>query len=242
MIARKDTAAPTRPRLRRRILKDADTNFDFACHDLMTRLAKYQTAVAVVCVALLLGSAVAQSGDDDEDYSGASGKELYSIQGAIRLPKPNLKAAACRLFVNGGQTVGLVRADGNFVITGLPAGTYLLEIYHPDFVFSAIRVDISAKEKGKVRAAVASTKAKLPYPLSLRPDKPAVYFQQHAPYDWSSMFKNPMVLMMGFTLIMVVVMPRMLNNMDPKELEQMRKMSLTDALRGQTPAAVTASR
>lgn len=200
-----------------------------------------RTVIAVLLCALISVAVTrAQSGDDDEDYAGgASGKDLYSIQGAIRLSKQQLKSTACRVNINGGQMVGFVRADGSFTVSGVAPGTYLLEVYHPDFIFSPIRIDVSAKEKGKVRASIAATRAKLQYPLSLRPDKPAVYFQQHAPVDWTSMLKNPMVIMMGITMIMVVVMPRMLSGMDPKELEAMRKMSIKDALRGAPPPAVT---
>ena len=38
------------------------------------------------------------------------------------------------------------------------------------------------------------------------------------------MLMNPMVIMMGVTLVIMVVFPKMMANMDPEQLEEMKQM------------------
>ncbi len=137
------------------------------------------------------------------------------------------------MLLNGGQYVGLVRVDGTFVITDVRPGSHLLEVNLPDWVFEPVRVDVSARDKGKVRASLVSKPMeRLSYPLVLRPvgtslvfcvyasvackcraacfsllvsshvragsfAVKAQYFEQHQPWNWGAMLKNPMVIMLG---------------------------------------------
>jgi hypothetical protein len=101
----------------------------------------------------------------------------------------------------------------------VPAGTYVLEVSNVEYVFSPVRIDISAKEK-KIKAsaivirpgpngAPIKSYERLSHPLALRPISSAEYFQKRVPYNVSSLLKNPMAIMMGVTLLMVVVFPKM---------------------------------
>lgn len=40
-----------------------------------------------------------------------------------------------------------------------------------------------------------------------------VRVQERQPYQWDALLKNPMVWVMGFTLVMTIVFPRLLANM-----------------------------
>ncbi len=81
---------------------------------------------------------------------------------------------------------------------------------------------------------------RMSHPLQLRPVSSAEYFQKRAPYNVWGIFKNPMVLMIGVTLIMVVVFPRLMNNMSPEEKEEMQRMqsqmSFSNLLQGKFPS------
>jgi len=72
-------------------------------------------------------------------------------------------------------------------------------------------------------------------PLALRPVSQAEYFQKRQPYNVLGLLKNPMVIMMGVTLLLVIVFPRLMANMSPEEKEAMSKMSLTNLFKGQLP-------
>ena len=59
---------------------------------------------------------------------------------------------------------------------------------------------------------LAHARTQVPTPLALRPVK-ADYFAKRVPYDWTAMLKNPMVIIMGITLLMGWAMPKMMANM-----------------------------
>lgn len=42
--------------------------------------------------------------------------------------------------------------------------------------------------------------------------------------QWQGMLMNPMVIMMGVTLVIMVVFPKMMANMDPEQLKEMQQM------------------
>eukprot|EP01006_Ploeotia_vitrea_P039780 TRINITY_DN66376_c9_g1_i2.p2 TRINITY_DN66376_c9_g1~~TRINITY_DN66376_c9_g1_i2.p2 ORF type:complete len:158 (+),score=85.60 TRINITY_DN66376_c9_g1_i2:188-661(+) len=131
--------------------------------------------------------------------------------------------------LNNGEHVAIVRADGSFHFHDVPAGTYIMHAFHVDFVFEPMRVDVSNRDGGRVAASYVNKRGRV-HNLAIVPRERAEYFQQRKPYDWTAMLKNPTMLIMGFMLLMVIVFPKMLNSMDPEELEQFRKTSMTELL------------
>jgi len=191
--------------------------------------------------------------------SAVAGTSLYKIEGTIRLSRGS-KPSTARVFLHNGpfSAVALVRADGTFAIHDVPTGTYVLESTVPDYVMPLVRIDISARDRGKVRATLMNPGGgggssaggggnRLSYPLVLRPISPANYFIPRPTYSITSMLKQPMVLMMGVTLLIVIVFPKLLANMDPAEMEEMKKMqgnvlgSLFKGIQGKTEDAGSAA-
>ena len=86
-----------------------------------------------------------------------------------------------------------------------------------------MQVDVSAT--GKVRALLKHSRQPLPFPLPLEPlvAKPT-FFEKREGFNWSGMLMNPMVLMMGVTVLIMVVFPKMMSNMDPEQLKEMQQM------------------
>ena len=145
--------------------------------------------------------------------STASG--LYTIEGQVRLPRAGSKFLNARILLNGGESVGLIRADGSFQMSHIAAGrSYTLDVAMPEYQFPTVRVDISNKtgQKGKMKASIASSKAKVAYPLVLRPTVKTEYFQKREPVNIFGMLKSPMVIMMLVTVVMVVVMVRQMGH------------------------------
>ena len=117
--------------------------------------------------------------------------------------------------------------DNSFVITGLPSGSYLLEVQHPDYYYESVRVDINSK--GKVRARKVnnvqpSQVNQLPYPLRLKSQGRFKYFQAREEWKITDMLMNPMVIMMVLPLLLITVLPKMMNDPETKrEMEQMQQ-------------------
>ena len=78
---------------------------------------------------------------------------------------------------------------------------------------------------GKARALLKHSRQPLPFPLPLEPlvAKPT-FFEKREGFNWSGMLMNPMVLMMGVTVLIMVVFPKMMSNMDPEQLKEMQQM------------------
>ena len=65
-----------------------------------------------------------------------------------------------------------------------------------------VRVDVSASAPGKARALLSHSRQPLPFPLPLEPlvAKPT-FFEKREGFNWSGMLMNPMVIMMGITVL-----------------------------------------
>jgi len=160
---------------------------------------------------------------------------LYDIEGLVKLPIRS-KFVNGRVLVEGqnGSYTANIRNDGTFIVHSVPFGAYVLDVDVHEYAFFPVRVDIS--RVGGIRSSNIRTKERLPYPLTIKSEAQKEFFMKREPMNFSGIFKNPMVIMMGVTLIIVVVFPKMMKDMDPKELEEMKKMqkkmNLSNLLKG----------
>ncbi|KJE93570.1 hypothetical protein CAOG_04337 [Capsaspora owczarzaki ATCC 30864] len=192
-----------------------------------------------------------QRAGGNDDAAGASSSSGYRVQGEVLVGKPGLNIpggwqAHTRVLLNGGAMSAFVRLDGSFELLDVPSGVHLLEVVHPSYMFEPVRVEVSSKHNGRVRAKRAYfgaapaagsqqsssqqsglgssiTGDNLAYPLKLQARGAAQFFQRREGVDIRGMLMNPMVLMMGVMLIMAYAMPKMMENMDPEERRQMEE-------------------
>ena len=96
-------------------------------------------------------------------------------------------------------------------------GTYLLEVLDTQSVWPTVRLEVSAT--GKARALLTHSRQPLPFPLPLEPlVATPTFFEKREGFNWAGMLMNPMVLMMGVTVLIMVVFPKMMQNMDPEQV------------------------
>ncbi|CAH1402596.1 unnamed protein product [Nezara viridula] len=134
--------------------------------------------------------------------------------------------------LKGGTQKAFLRDDGSFTFSNVPPGSYIIEVTHPNFVYEPIRVEINSK--GKIRARKvnyiqSSQIIQVPYPLKLK----AIGFKRffHIREQWriTDFLFNPMILMMVFPLLLVMVLPRMMNDPEArKEMEQFSNLTKYD--------------
>jgi len=70
---------------------------------------------------------------------------------------------------------------------------------------------------------VGSPKQAIPHPLILTAHATYNYFIQKPGFSIFSLLKNPMVLMMIFGIFLMLIMPSMMENLDPEQKEQMQR-------------------
>ncbi|VDM09396.1 unnamed protein product [Wuchereria bancrofti] len=176
----------------------------------------------------------------------------YKIEGQIIFPESftagNDKLSPSRVLVNYDfKHVAFVRQDGSFVVSGVPPGSYIIEISNIDYAFEPVRVDITSK--GKIRARrlnllqvsfysvilvyssllfmfnsfQPSLVSSLPYPLRLNAVHQINYFRPREEWHLTDILTNPMILMMVVPLVLLVILPKLVNANDPEIKKEMTK-------------------
>ncbi|CDS05025.1 hypothetical protein LRAMOSA07554 [Lichtheimia ramosa] len=159
-----------------------------------------------------------------------------------------------RVLLDGGKYTSHITTNGRFEFSNIEPGSYLLEVQSVDYIFPKLRLEVD-HDKGLTRAAYSiygqswdKTGYTVEQPLELRAKAVANYFMQRQGFNVFGLFKNPMFLMLGVSGLMLLVMPKMMQNLDPEALKEIsqtqadaQKMmsdmpSLAKMLGGQQPA------
>ncbi|XP_034684357.1 ER membrane protein complex subunit 7 homolog [Vitis riparia] len=166
--------------------------------------------------------------------SGSS--DGYTINGRVKIESTGVKGfglpgktSNVKVILNGGQWVTFLRPDGYFSFHNVSAGTHMIEVAAIGYFFSPVRVDVSARNPGKIQAALTENRKGLTE-LVLEPLRDEQYYEIREPFSIMSVVKSPMGLMMGFMLIVMFLMPKLVENMDPEEMrraqEEMRNQGV----------------
>ncbi|XP_052885308.1 ER membrane protein complex subunit 7 homolog [Gossypium arboreum] len=148
-------------------------------------------AVTPLLLLLLLSSA--------PSFSSGS-RNAYNINGRVKIPQgPGTKGYALpgrmsnvKVLLNGGQNITFLRPDGYFSFHNIPAGTHLIEVSAIGYFFSPVRVDVSARNLGKVQAALTENRKGLSE-LVLEPLREEQYYEVEETFA-IFMFMFPFVL------------------------------------------------
>eukprot|EP00002_Diphylleia_rotans_P029326 TRINITY_DN5965_c0_g1_i1.p1 TRINITY_DN5965_c0_g1~~TRINITY_DN5965_c0_g1_i1.p1 ORF type:complete len:211 (+),score=49.52 TRINITY_DN5965_c0_g1_i1:53-685(+) len=195
----------------------------------------FRTCAAFVVAYCLMGSFIRCS--LSEELEGDVNAPVSKIEGKIDFRTSKHKGEEyIAVTLNGDAYYTLVKADGSFSFSNVKPGAYLLEVHSTAYMFRPIRVEVSAKTANKVKVShVVGPQTQLSHPLKIMPDREMHYYEPRESYNFASLLSNPMVLMALFSGVMMLVYPKMLENMDPETLKQMQEGGLTGAMQGVTP-------
>ncbi|KAH8261531.1 hypothetical protein KR044_010633 [Drosophila immigrans] len=151
---------------------------------------------------------------------------------AVQLPQGNKWQMDLSISINNGEYKGFVREDGQFIISGVPSGSYVLDVHHPDIFYEPVRVEINPKGKfraRKVNYIQPAQVVQVPYPLRMKPLMRFKYFQTREQWKITDFLFSPMVLMMALPLLLMLVLPKMINDPETKkEIENMQFSKMTN--------------
>jgi hypothetical protein len=152
----------------------------------------------------------------------AFGVKTMPIEGRLTIPGGQ-SAAGITVTLNGEQFMTLSRADGSFVFPRVPSGIYSLDVLAIHEVFSQLKIQVNVEE-GVVKAVEymypGATKRSATYPLQLNALAPLNYFHVRPPLSiMSFIMGNPMMIIMGFSVLMLAYFPKLLKEMDPEALK-----------------------
>lgn len=157
--------------------------------------------------------------------------ETYKIEGKL-VPSSTLKdltqlEPTTKIILDGGKYSALIRKNGKFVIDDVPQGSYLLEISSKKFIYPKIRVDVDSEGVRPFVTIIGSewsnTGPSLQYPLELSARSTSEYFMVRDGFSIASLFANPYIIMMGFSVLLLFIMPKMMANMDPDALRELQE-------------------
>jgi len=177
--------------------------------------------------------------EDDEE----STPKLYTISGRVHPPSTHNSVPAdpdwfwrTKVVVDGGKKSGFLREDGTFGVSGLPTGSYVVEVVNADYYYEPVRIDINSKGKMRARKVnnVQPTQVtQVPYPLKMKTMGRYSYFHKREEWKITDMLMNPMILMMVLPLLLITVLPKMMN--DPETKKEMEQMQANMNMQNQMP-------
>jgi hypothetical protein len=190
----------------------------------------------IISIISLATSAASQNRNDGsaphftvDGTAMTSQNELFTIYGKVNIRMDELDLEATRILVDDGKYVGFLRSDGTFTIPGLTSNSYVVEVVGPRNVYEPVRVDINSKGKIRTRRLnliQPTDVTMLRYPMTFESKGYPNYFFKREQFRVLDILMSPMVLMMVVPLLLVVLLPKLVNQ-DPelqKELQQSTNM------------------
>jgi len=158
----------------------------------------------------------------------SSGDEGFVVEGRVKVEvmrgKGLGKLANMKVVLNGGEQVSFVRQqDGSFLFEDVPAGTHLLEVVAPGYFFSPVRVDVSSRLAGQVRASYVEGPRRISDALVLEPRQEENYYEVREPFSLFGLLKSPMGMMIGFMIVCVFLLPMLMDSIDPEEMKRLQE-------------------
>lgn len=155
------------------------------------------------------------------------GDDLYAVEGQVKLEslrgKSIGKVANIKVVFDGGEQVSFLRTDGSFVFEGVPPGTHLLEVTALGYFFPPVRVDVSSRMPGQIRASYVEGPRRTLDGLVLEPLREENYYEIREPFSLLGLLKSPMGLMIGFMVICVFLLPKLMDSIDPEEMKRLQE-------------------
>ena len=148
------------------------------------------------------------------------------IEGQLLIPD-GTPTTNYEVTLNGNLHSAFCRSDGLFTFHDVQTGVYLLDVSSVKETFPQMKLKVVAEE-GSISVVEykypGAKKVAASYPIMLKAIAPIKYFQVKPPLSIMKMImSNPMMLMMGVMLVVVLLMPKMMAGMDPEELKELQK-------------------
>lgn len=147
-----------------------------------------------------------------------------TIKGTLLLPD-DTPVNNTRVALNAGEQLTYSRLDGTFAFYNVPPGVHLVDVYSHELMFSQVKIQLLKESMDTPKcieyAYPGANKQPVPHPLVLTAHAKYEYFTQRPGFSVLSLLKNPMLLLMLFSVGLMYLMPKMMENMDPEEQERM---------------------
>ncbi|EEH57719.1 uncharacterized protein MICPUCDRAFT_57308 [Micromonas pusilla CCMP1545] len=185
-------------------------------------------ALAIATILLGCVGSVAAVGElKAVDYGEVVAAQHFNIDGIVTVKKmPGVKTSDVKvtLTINGAQKIATrIKPTGEFTLLDVPPGYHHLETFALGYTFPPLRLRITSDGGRECHFAEDVDEAVHVNPLVLSPVSVAEYFEPRGGLSVGALMKNPMFLMVAFTVVMAFYMPKMMESMDPEALKEMQE-------------------
>jgi hypothetical protein len=150
-----------------------------------------------------------------------------TIEGRLQFPDKSAFNITTRVTLNHGERSTYSRADGSFSVYSVEPGIHVLDVQSVTHHFSQIKIQLLEEDMSSPKCLEyfypGATKQPAAYPLALNAIATYDYFEKRQGFSIFSMLKNPMVLMMGFSAVLMFIMPKMMEGLEPEDKERMKQ-------------------
>ncbi|GJP37781.1 hypothetical protein CLOM_g22193 [Closterium sp. NIES-68] len=184
-----------------------------------------RSAISAVAASLLIACLLTLAAGSAQAANAVALEGGTVVDGYVRLDALKIKSTAVKILINGGDSVAFVRSNGYFSIN-LSPGTHTLQVTAPGAFFLPVMLQISAKHAGNFRAVVIREQGPASLsidPLIISPFAAEEYFEKREPFTIWTLLKNPMGIMICLMLVVMVILPRLADSIDPEEMKQMQE-------------------
>ncbi|PVU91972.1 hypothetical protein BB561_004103 [Smittium simulii] len=163
--------------------------------------------------------------------------QTFTVKGSVTsngiLPDVSVLSTEARISLNGGESSGYLHPNGQFFVPNVELGQHLLEIESNEYVFPKMLLRIERiGEKATLSAwyfqpgyEVNTLETSLPFPLNISPIEKRQFITRSG-YSVFQIFKSPYMILVGFSLIFMFIMPQLKGLMSEEDL-QMRNQILS---------------
>ena len=175
-----------------------------------------------------------------------------TIRGRLQYPDKSPFNITTKVTLNHGELTTYCKlGDGcSFELYYVPSGVHQLDVLSTTHHFAQVKIQVlpdGSEPKCLEYAFPGANKNAVKHPLELTAYATFDYFEQRRGFSIWFILKNPMVLMMAFSVGIMFFMPKMMEGLDPEEKAQMKKQmemqqdpskmlsSLWEGMSGQEP-------
>ena len=192
---------------------------------------------------------------DEDDHGTMMTRERYALDGALALEPlraTGVETRDIRVTLSTefhGKLHARVRGDGTFVVRDAPAGTHVLRVRAVGLTYPPVEVRVRGRDESgdessesgevEVEATYAEDRSVMleTKPLRLVPVSRAEYFEPASSVSLAGLMKNPMALMVIMSVFLAYVAPKILEGIDPEELQRMQ-----EEMSGMTGGSISGTR
>jgi hypothetical protein len=153
-----------------------------------------------------------------------------TIEGHLQYPDETPFNVTTRITMNHGEYTTYSRTDGNFTFHHVKPGVHIIDVHSPTHHFSQVkcRFKPDAIDDEPIFSCLeypypGATKIPVKKHLVLTALATYEYFEMKKGFSVFGILKNPMLLMMLFSVGLMYFMPKMMEGLEPEERERVRK-------------------